>query len=91
MRYLLYYLIILAIPFNYTFAQKDGLLKNEKITTYWDNDEKQVRSIGFYQTSGYSNIGAKTGKWIHFYKNGKTQEISNYYKGELNGFINLII
>lgn len=85
MRYLLCYLTILAIPFKYTVAQKDGLLKNEKITTYWDNDEKQVRSIGFYQTSGYSNIGAKTGKWIHFYKNGKTQEISNYYKGELNG------
>ena len=47
--------------------------------------EKQVRSVGTYQSNGYSNIGAKTGKWIHFYKNGNLHEESNYFLGKLNG------
>ena len=66
-------------------SQQSGLLKSEKITTYWNKEKKQVRSEGIYQNTGYSQIGSKSGKWIHYYKNGNIQEINNYYKGVLNG------
>ena len=66
-------------------GQNSGLLKPEKITTYWNKEKQQIRSIGTYHTNGYSKIGAKSGNWIHYFKNGTIQEISNYYKGALNG------
>ena len=70
---------------NSFLGQNSGLLKPEKITTYWNKEKQQIRSIGTYHTNGYSKIGAKSGNWIHYFKNGTIQEISNYYKGALNG------
>ena len=84
-RLILYSLLIHLIVSISSFAQDSGLLKNEKIITYWNEEKDQLRSEGVYQTNGYSKIGAKTGQWKHYYKNGNIQEIRNYYKGELNG------
>ena len=85
MRLIIFVLFLQTLSVSIIYSQNNGLLKNETITTYWGSNEKQVRSVGTYQTSGYSNIGAKTGKWIHFYKNGNLQEESNYFLGRLNG------
>ena len=74
MRFISITLLIQTLSISIYYSQNNSLLKNETIKTYWESNEKQVRSIGTYQTSGYSNIGAKTGKWIHFYKNGNVQE-----------------
>ena len=56
-------------------SQQSGLLKSEKITTYWNKEKKQVRSEGIYQNTGYSQIGSKSGKWIHYYKDNKKTAI----------------
>ena len=85
MRLIIFVLFLQIISISRIYSQNNGLLKNETITTYWGSNQKQVRSVGTYQTSGYSNIGAKTGKWIHFYKNGNLQVESNYFLGQLNG------
>ena len=85
MRLIIFTLLIQTLSISCYYSQNNGLLKKETITTFWGENEKQIRSVGTYQTSGYSNIGAKTGKWIHFYKNGNLQEESNYYLGQLNG------
>ena len=73
MRLTIFILLLQILPISKIYSQNNGLLKNETITTYWGSNEKQIRSVGTYQTSGYSNIGAKTCKWIHFYKNGNLQ------------------
>ena len=85
MRFISFVFLIQTLSISLYYSQNNSLLKNETITTYWGNNEKQVRSIGSYQAGGYSNIGAKTGKWVHFYKNGNLQEESNYFLGQLNG------
>ena len=84
-RFILYCLLIHLIAGHSFLAQNSGLLKNEKIITYWNKEKTQVRSEGIYHTNGYSKIGAKAGQWKHYYKNGNIQELRNYYKGELNG------
>lgn len=84
-RFIIYYILIHLIGCHSFIGQNSGLLKNEKITTYWNTEKKQIRSEGLYQTNGYSKIGAKAGEWRHYYKNGNIQELRNYYKGELNG------
>ena len=84
-RFVLYCILINLLAGHSFLAQNSGLLKNEKITTYWNVEKNQVRSEGVYQTNGYSKIGAKAGQWKHYYKNGNIQELRNYYKGELNG------
>ena len=43
------------------FGQNSGLLKPEKITTYWNKEKQQIRSIGTYHTNGYSKIEQKVG------------------------------
>ena len=85
MRLIFFFLFVQTFFISIIYSQNNGLLKNETITTYWGSNEKLVRSEGTYQTSGYSNIGAKTGKWAHFFKNGNLQEESNYFLGKLNG------
>ena len=85
MRFISFILLTQTLSISINYSQNNSWLKNETITTYWESKEKQVRSIGTYQTSGYSNIGAKTGKWTHLYKNGNLQEESSYFLGQLNG------
>ena len=48
----------------------EGLLKIEKVKTYWDKDSTLVRSIGFYNKSGYGSVGERTGLWRFWTKNG---------------------
>ena len=52
------------------FGQNSGLLKPEKITTYWNKEKNQIRSVGMYHTNGYAKIGAKSGNWVNYFKNG---------------------
>ena len=70
MRLIIFILFLQTLSVSKIYSQNNGLLKKETITNYWGSNEKLVRSEGTYQTSGYSNIGAKTGKWAHFFKNG---------------------
>jgi len=62
-----------------------GLLKKEKITTYWDKEEKIIRSSGYYKVDGVTSVGAKTGKWKYYYRNGIIKEECNYFEGKKNG------
>ena len=90
-RFILYCILIHLLAGHSFLAQNSGLLKNEKIDTYWNVEKNQVRSEGVYQTNGYSKIGAKAGQWKHYYKNGNIQELRNYYKGELNGEFRILL
>ena len=68
-RFILYYLFI-NLTANHSFlAQNSGLLKNEKITTYWNKEKKQVRRKGFIKQMATLKLGLKlvngsiTTKW----------------------------
>ena len=64
-------LCILLLTKMTVLSQKNlGLLKKEKITTYWDKEEKIIRSSGYYKVDGVTSVGAKTGKWKYYYRNG---------------------
>ena len=72
----------------YFFSQTNlnsGLLKNEKITTYWNNPQKTIRSIGAYNSSGVIAVGEKIGKWMYYNPYGKIEEISHYFLGKKHG------
>ena len=53
MRLTIFILLLQILPISKIYSQNNGLLKNETITTYWGSNEKQIRSVGTYQTSGY--------------------------------------
>ena len=51
--------IILLFAFTTIAGQgnhPEGLLKIEKVKTYWDKDSTLVRSMGFYNKSGYGSV-----------------------------------
>lgn len=64
---------------------EDGLLKVKKEITYWDLDSTKIRSVGFYNTTGFSHIGERVGKWSFFDKNGKIEEVTYYWEGFKHG------
>ena len=65
--------------------KEKGLIKKEKIITYWNQDKNIIRSMGQYHTDGFADIGEKIGKWTFYYPNGKIREISHYFLGKLHG------
>ena len=66
-------------------VKENGLIKQEKIITYWNKDKNIIRSIGQYHTDGFSAVGEKIGKWVFYYPTGKLREISHFFLGELHG------
>ena len=52
----------------------EGLLKIEKVKTYWDKDSTIVRSLGFYNKSGYGSVGERTGLWRFWTKKGVVEK-----------------
>ena len=65
--------------------KEKGLIKQEKIVTYWNKDKNIIRSIGQYHTEGFSAIGEKIGKWVFYYPTGKVREVSHFFLGHLHG------
>lgn len=84
---LMFYLVSTAfvVRLNAQNNLKSGLLKEEKITTYWNNPQKTIRSIGAYSSSGVSSVGEKMGEWIYYNPYGKVVEISHYFLGKKHG------
>jgi hypothetical protein len=84
-------LYIVFVPFS--FAQKKendptkGLLELKLEKTYWDKEQKKLRSEGYMNVAGFDAIGQRYGKWKFYYKNGNLEEVSEYYAGKLNGQI----
>ena len=80
-------LLILSVV---SLAQKDvdytkGGLMRKQVTNYWDRDSTMVRSRGYFNVSGFSNVGQKTGRWTYWYKNGEVEESSIYVNGKYHG------
>ena len=65
--------------------KENGLIKQEKIITYWNEDKDIIRSIGQYHTEGFSAVGEKIGKWVFYYPTGKVREVSHFFLGQLHG------
>ena len=63
----------------------EGLLKMEKVKTYWDMDNIFVRSLGFYNKSGYGSVGERTGLWRFWTKKGIIEETVFYWMGLKHG------
>lgn len=63
----------------------EGLLKIKKEITYWDADSTIKRSVGFYNKTGWSNVGARTGKWTFWDKKGNIEESAFYWSGFRHG------
>ena len=57
------------------------VLKIEKVKTYWDKDSTLVRSLGFYNKSGYGSVGERTGLWRFWTKKGIIEETVFYWMG----------
>jgi antitoxin component YwqK of YwqJK toxin-antitoxin module len=74
---------------NYTAQKKNdptkGLLELRLEKTYWDKEQKKLRSEGYLNVMGFEAIGQQYGVWKYYYKNGKLEEVSEYYAGRLNG------
>ena len=80
--------IILLFVFTTVFCQgnhPEGLLKIEKVKTYWDKDSTIVRSLGFYNKSGYGSVGERTGLWRFWTKKGVIEETVFYWMGFRHG------
>jgi|GEM_PF-823223 len=76
--------------FIMSYAQKKedfstGGLEKKLVTTYWDKDSTRMRSRGYYNVSGFSDLGQKTGKWTYWYYNGEVSESSTYVNGKYHG------
>ena len=89
-RLYLFSIVCIAVSgfFNIYNAQNNlnsGLLKEEKITTYWNNPQKTIRSVGAYSSSGVSSVGEKSGEWVYYNPYGKIVEISHYFLGKKYG------
>ena len=69
------------------FAQQNEKkeIKREPIVNYWDKDKKHIRSKGYLNVSGFSDVGQKTGRWVYYYKNGEVEESSVYVNGRYQG------
>ncbi len=60
----LFFLFLTLVTSSILFAQevKDyskGGLKQKQITNYWDRDSTMIRSRGYYNVSGFSDVGKK--------------------------------
>ncbi len=62
-----------------------GGLERKKVTTYWDRDSITIRSSGYYNVSGFSGVGQKTGRWNYWYKDGTIEETAMYVNGKYHG------
>ena len=88
MKIIILFLFIIISIFSFGQDAKDlmqGGLKRKQVTNYWDRDSTMIRSRGFYNVSGFSGIGQKTGKWTTWYKNGEVEQSSSYVNGKLHG------
>jgi antitoxin component YwqK of YwqJK toxin-antitoxin module len=64
---------------------KENLTRKQ--TTYWDFNKSKVQAVGTYYKDDLGETTIKHGKWEFFDRLGKTEEIRNYYKGQLHGAV----
>ena len=83
-------LLILIFFCSSGYSQDDwqrekGLIKAKQETTYWDKDSLTIRSVGYYNNSGFSNVGQRVGEWKFYDKDGNLEEVTRYYMGLKHG------
>ena len=79
-------LAIFLITLPVAFGQKKP--KHKLHIEFWDFEKTQVREKGFYWADEfYGETNDKHGKWEYWDRQGRLEEVHNYWKGTLHGSV----
>ena len=82
MKYTTLFLLTILMTFS-SYGQKK---KPKMVKNFWDFNKSQIRSQGYvYADDFYGETTLEHGEWRYWDRQGRMEEVRNYFKGQLNG------